>query len=92
MVCREIDGTPVPLDDPRVIALLQAESPPPVITPLRDPQIAARVTACNSCGYRRDDKCTLMSCGCALKQRQASPFASCPGGRWPSLTADDAVR
>jgi len=52
--------------------------PPPV-------DIAPRIAACSSCEYRRadTDRCSLMSCGCSLTSRQASPYATCPADRWP---------
>lgn len=53
--------------------------PPPPSDP------APRAAACASCEYRRadTDRCSLMSCGCTLAERQKSPFATCPDNRWP---------
>lgn len=60
----------------------RAEVPPP--RQLDAPTAAVRELACATCEHRDADRCRLMGCGCSLRQRQLSPWASCPASRWPS--------
>lgn len=89
-VCTEMDGTPIPDSDPRVVAHAEAfafaaATPAPTAGPTPSVDPAPRAAACAFCEYRRSDtdRCSLMSCGCSLTSRQASPFAICPDNRWP---------
>jgi hypothetical protein len=54
--------------------------------------LEARAAACAACEYRRPDvdRCSLMSCGCALSTRRASAFATCPAGLWSDRCAHGA--
>ena len=58
---------------------LAAPAAPPV-----DP--APRLAACHACEHYREgvDRCGLCGCADTMTRRAASPFGSCPGGRWPT--------
>jgi hypothetical protein len=50
---------------------------------------SARAVVCAACPHVQveSDRCPKMSCGCSLKQRQASTLGKCPLGKWTDTDA-----
>lgn len=61
-------------------------APPALLRPPPLPAAAAtaRLAACRACPHLRPetDRCGLCGCGDTVARRAASPWASCPDGRW----------
>lgn len=59
---------------------------PPAIAPRPIPPadvIAARRAACATCEHRQGDRCHLCGCAAPIEHRAASPWQTCPAGKWP---------
>ena len=56
------------------------------------PDPAPRLAACAACQHydKQSDRCRLCGCADQMTRRSASPWGSCPAGRWPPPTVATA--